>query len=143
MTTRNTKLFLLEDGTLCRWTLIPGRPPDTPICSVYRYLQVKLAVMVLAPHFYSTFSPRANRLFRPPGGLPDPLLRQTWRVKLTFAKGPPSEGLTWPLRGSRGPSAGLPKAIRRVNFAVQGAFPQDRLHWISAVTNRVSRSTNL
>ena len=47
----NTQLlFCLRMGHFFRWTLIPGRPPDTPICSSYHDLQVKLAVMVLAPH---------------------------------------------------------------------------------------------
>ena len=60
---QNTKLLVcLRMGRFFRWTLIPGRPPDTPICSSYNDLQVKLAVMVLVPNFYSTFSPRANRL---------------------------------------------------------------------------------
>ena len=52
----NTKLlFCSRMGHFFRWTLIPGRPPDTPICSSYHDLQVKLAVMLLAPHFLQHF----------------------------------------------------------------------------------------
>ena len=60
----NTKLrCLLEDGTLFRWTLIPGRPPDTPICSSYHDLQAKLAVMVRAPHICTAIARRAQTDF--------------------------------------------------------------------------------
>ena len=78
------------------------------------------------PIFYSIFPRPENGLQGGPVALLDAFIWQTLACQADLRQGGP----TWP-------PPGLPQAFRRVNLAVQAALPSDRLHWISAVTNRI------